>query len=101
VYCPSDGDADAGQSAGDTDDTGDNQAVASAAEGLQRLYAEILPEDLQLNQVNPQKKRRRQAVYTRDSSTTAWRRKKAQKKAAEGCGTLDAFIQRKVCWGAE
>jgi hypothetical protein len=99
VYCPSDSDADADQSAGDTEETGDNQSIVSAAEGLQRLYAEILPEDLQQNRAKPQTKRRRPAVYTGESSTTAWRRKKTQEKAAKGCMTLDAFIQRKVCSG--
>jgi len=49
VYCPSDGDTDADDSAQDTEDTGDNQAMALGAEGLQCLYAEILPEDLQHN----------------------------------------------------
>ena len=41
--------------------------------------------------------RNRQSVYTGDSRTTAWRKNTAQKKAAEGCKTLDAFISRKVC----
>ena len=27
---------------------------------------------------------------------TAWQQNVAQKKAAQGCGTLDGFIQRKV-----
>ena len=99
VYCPSDGDTDAGDSARDTEDTGENEAMTLAVEGLQHLYAEILPKDLQHNRVNHQIQPRRPAVYTRDSSTTAWRRKKAQEKAAKGCRTLDAFIQRKVCSG--
>ena len=94
VYCPSDSDAD--EQAVDMDDIGDDQAIASDAEGLQRLYADFLPEDLQLNRVHPQNKHKRPVVYTGDSSTTAWQRKMAQRKAAEGCGTLDAFIQRKV-----
>jgi hypothetical protein len=92
VYCPSDGDIDAGDSARDTEDTGENEAMTLAAEGLQHLYMEILPEDLQHNRVNHQIQPRRPAVYTRDSSTTAWKRKKAQEKAAKGCRTLDAFI---------
>lgn len=97
VYCPSDGDTDGGVSARDTEDTSDDQEMALAAEGLQRVYVGLLPEDLQLNRVKHRKKPRRPAVYTGDSSTTAWRRKKAQEKAAKGCRTLDAFIQRKVC----
>lgn len=97
VYCLSGSDAD--ESPIDMDDIDDHQAVISAADGLQRLYAEFLPEDLRLNRVNPQNKPKRPVVYTKDSRTTAWRRRKAQKKAAEGCRTLDAFIQRKVGCG--
>jgi hypothetical protein len=94
VYCPSDSDAD--EQAIDMDDIGDDQAIASDAEGLQRLYADFLPEDLQLNRVHPQNKHKRPVVYTGDSSTTAWQRKMAQRKVAKGCGMLDAFIQWKV-----
>ena len=47
IYCPSDSDAD--ELAIDMDDIGDDQAIASDAEGLQCLYADFLPEDLQLN----------------------------------------------------
>jgi hypothetical protein len=39
---------------------------------------------------------KRSAVYTKDSRTTAWRKNIAQKKAAKGSMTLDAFVQRKV-----
>jgi hypothetical protein len=94
VYCPSGSDAD--ESPVDMDDIGDDQGIISAVDGLQRLYVEFLPENLWLNRVNPQNKLKRPVVYTRNSRTTAWRRRTAQEKAAEGCRTLDAFIQRKV-----
>lgn len=76
----------------------DDQGAASI-EGLQRLYSVFLPPHLQLNEYSREKRQkmsRRPAVYTRDSWTTTWRRDVAQKKAAKGCGTLDAFVQRKV-----
>ncbi len=47
VYCPLDSDAD--ELAIDMDDIGDDQAIASDADGLQHLYVDFLPEDLQLN----------------------------------------------------
>jgi len=79
-------------------DIGDEQPEDSAAEPLQHLYAEFLPNHLQLDcaQNMHKKVQNRPAVYTRDSSTTSWQRKTAQKKVAEGCMTLDVFIQRKV-----
>jgi hypothetical protein len=47
VYCPSDSNAD--KQVIDMDNIWDDQAIASDAEGLQCLYVDFLPEDLQLN----------------------------------------------------
>jgi hypothetical protein len=100
VYSLSDTNTDA--STMDTDSSSgrgrDDQAAASM-EGLQRLYSVFLPPHLQLNEARREKRQKvskRSAVYTRDSRTTAWRRKVAQGKAAKGCTTLDGFIKRKV-----
>lgn len=100
VYCLSDSDTDASNV--DTDSSNcrgrDDQAAASM-EGLQRLYSVFLPPHLQLNENSRgkrQKMTKRSAVYTKDSRTTAWRKNVAQKKAAKGSMTLDAFVQRKV-----
>ena len=98
VYCPSDNGGDESSTDLDMGDVGDEQPEGSAAEPLQHLYAEFLPDHLQLDYAQNMHKKvpNRPAVYTRDSNTTSWRRKMAQKKVAEGCMTLDAFIQRKV-----
>jgi hypothetical protein len=80
----------------DMDDIGNDQGIILATDGLQSLYVEFLPEDFRLNQVNPQNKLKRPVVYTRNSRTTARQRRTAQEKVAEGCRTLDAFIQQKV-----
>src|SRR6266851_1835819 len=99
VYCPSDNGGDESSTDSDMGDIEDKQLEGSAAEPLQRLYVEFLPDHLQLDYAwNMHKKvLNRPAVYTRDSNTTSWRRKMMQKKVAEGYMTLDAFIQRKVC----
>jgi hypothetical protein len=68
VYCPSDNDAE--RLSTDTEDRGDDRAMAAVAEPLQHLYAEHLPDHLQLNPRN--KCKNRPAVYTKESSTTAW-----------------------------
>ena len=80
----------------------DGQAAAPVEElqDIQRLYSVFLPSHLQSKEMTRekcQKMRNRQSVYTGDSRTTAWRKNTAQKKAAEGYRTLDAFISRKVC----
>jgi hypothetical protein len=100
MYRISDSNTDA--STDDTDsnnDRGRDDQGAASMEGLQRLYSVFLPPHLKLNEYSREKRQkisRRPAVYTRDSRTTAWRRDVAQKKAAKACGTLDAFVQRKV-----
>jgi hypothetical protein len=68
---------------------------------LQRLYSVFLPchlwlkEDA-LSQDKWQKIKNRPPIYTGDSQTTKWRKDVTQRKAAQGCGTLDRFIKRKV-----
>ena len=67
---------------------------------LQCLYAVFLPPHFLPDEDTHGKCQRiknRPLVYTRDSQTTAWQRDVAQKKAAQGCTTLNGFIQRKVC----
>jgi hypothetical protein len=96
-------DDDADESATDVDSGDDGERdneVGTSVVALQRLYAVFLPPHLQLNKdalKKPQKMKNRQLVYTKDSRTTAWRRDLARKKAAQGCATLDGFVQRKVC----
>ncbi len=92
VYCLSGNDAETLST--DTEDRGDDQAMTAVAEPLQCLYTKCLPDHLQLNSQN--KHKNRPAVYTKESSTIAWQRDKAQRKVAKGCMTLDTFIQRKV-----
>jgi hypothetical protein len=98
VYCLSDNKTDA--STISSSDKGRDDQAASPMEGLQRLYSVFLPPHLQLNEDHREKRQKvskRSAMYTRDSRTTAWRRNVAQRKAAEGCATLDGFVvQRKV-----
>lgn len=100
VYCLSDDNTDASATATDTSSGRErNNQAAVSRDSLQRLYSVFLPPHLQLNEdsrVKRQKTSKRSAVYTKDSRTTAWRRNVAGRKAAEGCTTLDAFIQRKV-----
>ena len=95
VYCPlDDGDDESSSTDSDIGDIGDKQPEDSAAEPLQCLYTEFLSNHLQLDYAQNMHKKvqNRPAVYTRDSSTTSWQRKTAQKKVAEGCMTLDVFI---------
>jgi hypothetical protein len=105
VYSLSDDNSDASIIGTDSSNNrGRDDQVTAPVECLQRLYSAFLPSHLQLNEdrrleekhQKRQKVSKRSAVYTRDSRTTAWRRDVAQKKAAEGCSTLDAFVQRKV-----
>ena len=100
VYHPSDSDADARTvEISSSNDTGTDEPAAADLEGLQRLYAVFLPQRLRLNEGRREKHQRvskRSAVYTRESRTTAWRKRVAQKKATEGCTMLDAFVLRKV-----
>ena len=98
-YCPSDDGVNESSTDSDMGDIGDEQPERSAAEQLQRLYVGILPDHLQLDGAQNMQKKvpNRPVINTGDSSTTSWRRKTVQRKAAEGCMTLDAFIQRKVC----
>jgi len=104
-YCPSTSD-NSDESASDVD-SGDDRGRASEAGtsepmvALQRLYSVFLPPHLRLNDENRdsekgRKTKNRRAVFTGESRTTLWRRNVAQRKRAEGCGTLDGFIQRKV-----
>lgn len=82
-----------------SDDKGGDNETGMSVVALQRLYAASLPPHLQLDEDTLKKRRKmrdRPPVYTGDSRTTAWRRSVAQKKAAQGCMTLDGFIQRKV-----
>ena len=100
VYCLSDGNTDTSTVGTDSSNRGgrDNQAAAPV-EGLQRLYSVFLPPRLQLKEDGREKRykiSKRSAVYTGRSRTTAWRRGVAQRKAADGCTTLDVFVQRKV-----
>jgi len=103
-YCPttSDDDLDADGSATDVDSGDDrqrNNEPETSVVALQRLYAVFLPPHLRSDRDTLEKRRKiknRPAVYAGGSRTTAWRRNVAQKKAAQGCGTLDGFIQRKV-----
>jgi hypothetical protein len=82
-----------------SDESEADDRAATPVEGLQRLYSVFLPPHLRLKEPTRQKRQKttnRQSVYTKDSRTTAWRKNTAQRKAAEGCTTLDAFISRKV-----
>jgi hypothetical protein len=68
---------------------------------LQHLYSVFLPHYLQLKEDAPswdkqQKIKNRPLIYTGDSWTTKWRKDVMQRKAAQGCGTLDGFIKREV-----
>ena len=103
-YCPSISDDHADESPSDVDSSdgrgGDNQARMSVV-ALQRLYSVFLPPHLRLNQDHDTRGKRRKIknrppIYTGDSRTTAWRKDVAQRKAAQGCGTLDGFIKRMV-----
>lgn len=82
-----------------------DQAVTPVEE-IQRLYSVFLPPYLRAKERTRQnlkhrKIANRRSVYTRDSRTTAWQKNAAQKKAAQGCATLDAFIMRRVsCYEA-
>jgi hypothetical protein len=81
----------------DNSEAGDREI--SPMEEIQRLYSVFLPPHLQAKERTRQKRRKianRRLVYTGDSRTTAWRKDTAQKKAAKGCATLDAFIMRRV-----
>src|SRR6266851_7821713 len=74
AYCPSDdGDDESSSTDLDMGDIGDEQPEDSAAEPLQHLYAEFLPNHLQLDcaQNMHKKVQNRPAVYIRDSSTTS------------------------------
>jgi hypothetical protein len=60
----------------------------------------FLPPHLWLKEMTGQKRQKvanRPPVYTKDLRTTAWRKNSAQRKAAKGCTTLDAFITKTVC----
>ena len=113
-YCPTMSDDLADESPSDVDSSDnrgwDNNAATSVA-ALQRLYSVFLPPHLwrnqgpcrghlQLNQDTHlgkrQKIKNRPPIYTGESRMTAWRRGVVRTKAAHGCGTLDAFIQRKI-----
>jgi len=104
AYWPSTSDDDTEESALDVDSS-DNRKRSNIARAsvvaLQHLYSDFLPPHLQLNQYTYQAKQQkinnRPAVYTKDSWTMQWRKDSALKKAAQGCATLDGFIQRKVC----
>ena len=100
VYHLSDSDTDAQTiDTSSSNNTGIDEPEAAPLEGLQRLYTIFLPPHLRLNEDRHEKHQRvsrRSAVYTRDSRTTAWRKAVAQKKATEGCTTLNAFVLRKV-----
>jgi hypothetical protein len=84
-------------------DKSNNQAVnafKASVEALQRLYSADLPPALRLKEEEPrepQKPKKRKAVYTGESETTKWRRRTAQRHAAEGCQKLDAFFVKRVC----
>ena len=83
-----------------SDERGAQNETEMSVIALQHLNAVFLPPHLLPDEDTRGKHRRiknRPLVYTRDSRTTAWRRDVAQKKAAQGCTTLDGFIQRKVC----
>ncbi len=103
-YCPttSDDDSDADDSATDVDSGDDgqrNNGPETSVVALRRLYAVFLPPHLRSNRDTLEKHRKinnRPAVYAGGSRTTTWRWNVAQRKAAEGCGTLDGYIQRKV-----
>ena len=103
-YCPttSDDDSDADDSATDVDSGDDgqrNNGPETSVVALRRLYAVFLPPHLRSNRDTLEKRRKinnRPAVYAGGSRTTTWRWNVAQRKAAEGCGTLDGYIQRKV-----
>jgi hypothetical protein len=75
-YCPSDDGGGGDESSTDSDlgDIGDEQPERYAAEPLQRLYAEFLPDHLQLDGARNIHKKvpNRPAIYTRDSGTTSW-----------------------------
>jgi hypothetical protein len=79
---------------------GENQAQTSVI-ALQHLYSVFLPHHLQLKEDAPsrdkqQKIKNRPPIYTGDSWTTKWRKDIAQRKAVQGCRTLDRFIKREV-----
>jgi hypothetical protein len=74
--------------------------IEMSVELLQHLYSVFLPPHLRLKEKAQEEFRRtknRKAVYTRESRTTVWQWKTVQKRAAEGCTTLDTFVKRKVC----
>lgn len=101
-YIPSDDPAD--ESPSDADSSagrGEDDQLRTSVVALQRLYSVFLPPHLRINQdtgdnLKRRKIKNRPPIYTGDSRTTAWRKEVAQRKAEQGCGTLDGFIKRKV-----
>jgi hypothetical protein len=97
-YSPSDNNSDGLTT--DTDRKNGRERDDHVVEGLQCLYSIFLPPHLQLKESTREKQQKisnRLAVYTRNSQTTTWQKDTVQRKAAEGCATLDTFIIRKVC----
>lgn len=77
VYCPSDNGGDESSTDSDIEDIEDKQPEGSAAEPLQHLYIEFLPNHLQLDYAQNIHKKvpNRSAVYLRDSNAISWWRK--------------------------
>jgi hypothetical protein len=104
-YLPSTSDDDQQESESDeSSDDGERSEAGESVVAIQRLYSDFLPSHLRLQRLNPddrdtkrRKISKRPAVYTGTLRTTLWRRSVALREAAQGCATLDAFVQRKVC----
>ena len=101
-YCASEHDPDAASTteAESSEDSEAENWKVTPIEGLQRLYSVFLPPHLWLKEMTRQKRKKvanRPPVYTKDSCTTAWQKNSAQRKAAEGCTSFDAFITKTVC----
>ena len=99
-YCiVDDGTSESATDVDSSDEKEKEKEAKTSVVALQRLYGVFLPRQLQLDDDTREKRRKtknRPPVYTKESRTTGWRRSVAQKKAAQGCATLDGFIERKV-----
>jgi hypothetical protein len=84
-----------------SDESEEENDIGMSVELLQRLYAVFLPPHLRPKQNMREECRKtvnRKVVYTGESRTMLWRWKTAQKRAAEGCTTLDTFVKiKRVC----
>ncbi|KAI0245926.1 hypothetical protein BJV78DRAFT_1286974 [Lactifluus subvellereus] len=81
-----------------TDERQEEVDRADTVDTLRHLYSIFLPPQERLRENTREKRQKmtgRMPVYTGNSRTTAWQKDAAQKKAAEGCMKIDAFLSQK------